>query len=64
MPKYRVTGGPTGDAGLSYKTKRAEVGDIVDDISRDSVKWLREQGYIEVVTTPSTKETNETEVGS
>ena len=46
MPRYRITGGPSGDAGLDYKAKRAEVGDIVDDLPRDSIKWLREQGYI------------------
>jgi hypothetical protein len=49
MARYRITGGPTGDAGLDYKAKRVEVGDIVDDLPRDSIKWLREQGYIEVV---------------
>ena len=49
MARYRITGGPTGDAGLDYKAKRAEVGDIVEDLPRDSIKWLREQGYVEVV---------------
>lgn len=47
MPKYRVAGGPDGNAGLSYKSKRVEVGEIVDDLPRESIKWLREQGYIE-----------------
>ena len=49
MARYRITGGPTGDAGLDYKATRAEVGDVVEDIPRDSIKWLREQGYIEIV---------------
>lgn len=49
MARYRITGGPSGDAGIDYKTKRVEVGEIVDDIPRDSIKWLREQGYIELV---------------
>lgn len=49
MPTYRVTGGPDGTAGLSYKDKRAEPGDEVSDIPRESIKWLREQGYIEPV---------------
>ena len=49
MARYRITGGPTGDAGLDYKAKRAEVGDIVEDLPRDSIKWLREQGYVEIV---------------
>lgn len=49
MPRYRVTGGPDGTAGLNYKSKRVEPGDVVDDIPRESIKWLREQGYIEIV---------------
>ena len=49
MARYRITGGPTGNAGVDYKAKRAEVGDVVDDLPRDSIKWLREQGYIELV---------------
>lgn len=49
MPKYRITGGPDGTAGLDYKNRRVEVGDVVDDIPRESIKWLREQGYIETV---------------
>lgn len=49
MARYRITGGPSGDAGVDYKAKRAEVGDIVEDLPRDSIKWLREQGYIEIV---------------
>ncbi|WP_395772549.1 hypothetical protein [Arenimonas sp.] len=49
MARYRITGGPTGDAGLDYKAKRAEVGDVVEDLPRDSIKWLREQGYVELV---------------
>ena len=48
MPDYRVTGGPAGDAGLNYKDKRVEAGDVVSDIPRESIKWLREQGYIEL----------------
>ena len=49
MPQYRVTGGPAGNAGLDYKSRRVEPGDIVDDLPRESIKWLREQGYIEAV---------------
>lgn len=48
MPLYRITGGPNGDAGVSYKSKRAEPGDVVDDLPRESIKWLREQGYVEL----------------
>jgi len=48
MPTYRVTGGPDGTAGLSYRDKRAEPGDEVSDLPRESIRWLREQGYIEI----------------
>jgi hypothetical protein len=49
MPKYRITGGPTGIAGLDYRSTRVEPGDVVDDLPRESIKWLREQGYVELV---------------
>lgn len=49
MPRYRITGGSTGEIGLDYRTTRAEPGDVVDDLPRDSIKWLREQGLIEQV---------------
>lgn len=40
MP-YRVL------TGLSYPPdKRAEIGDVVDDLPPKSVKWLLEQGHI------------------
>jgi len=54
MPQYRITGGPSGSAALDYKSKRAEVGDVVDDLPRESIKWLRDQGYIEVMGKDST----------
>jgi len=42
MPKYLVK------AGLDYPpNRRAEAGDIVDDIPSKSIKWLRDQGLIE-----------------
>jgi hypothetical protein len=42
-------------AGLDYpgkggKPKRAEPGDVVDDLPRESVAWLIEQGAVEEVT--------------
>jgi hypothetical protein len=43
MAKYRVL------VGVEYATRRAEVGEIVDDIPAKSIKWLREQGLIEAV---------------
>lgn len=43
--------------GIDYGDKRAEAGDIVDDIPTRSVGWLKEQGIIELVegSTKSTK---------
>ncbi len=49
MPQYRVTGGKEGSVGLDYKGKRVEAGDLVDDLPRESIKWLREQLLIELV---------------
>jgi hypothetical protein len=43
--KYRVL------VGLSYPPdRRAEYGDIVDDIPSRSLKWLVDQGAVEMVT--------------
>lgn len=42
MPKYKVL------VGIDYPpNKRAEPGDIVDDLPSRSIKWLREGGIIE-----------------
>lgn len=41
MAKYRL------NAGLDYGDRRAEAGDVVDDLPSKSVKWLLEQGLIE-----------------
>ena len=41
--KYRVV------RGLDYGRKRAEPGDIVDDIPEKSLDWLLAQGHIEEV---------------
>lgn len=44
MAKYRVT------VGMDYPpNKRAEAGDVVSDLPPKSIKWLREQGLIELV---------------
>ncbi len=44
MPKYLVK------AGLDYPpNRRAEAGSIVDDLPAKSIKWLREQGLIELL---------------
>lgn len=42
MPAYRVL------VGLDYPPdRRAEAGDVVDDLPGKSIKWLTEQGLIE-----------------
>lgn len=41
MTKYQVL------VGMDYAGKRAEPGDIVDDIPAKSISWLLEQGCIE-----------------
>jgi len=35
--------------GIDYKGRRAEPGDIVDDIPTKSIRWLTDQGIIEKV---------------
>jgi hypothetical protein len=43
-------------AGISYPpNKRAEVGDVVDDLPSRSIKWLVDTGCIEQVDTPKPK---------
>jgi len=44
MPKYKVL------KGIDYPpNKRAEVGDVVEDLPSQSIKWLREQGIVELL---------------
>lgn len=44
MASYKVL------TGINYPpNKRAEIGDVVSDIPASSVKWLLDQGIIEVV---------------
>ena len=44
--------------GIDYPpNKRAEAGDVVSDIPASSVKWLLDDGIIEVVETTSKKKT-------
>jgi chromosome segregation and condensation protein ScpB len=43
-------------AGISYPpNKRAEIGDVVDDLPSRSIKWLLEAGVVEQVDTPKPK---------
>jgi hypothetical protein len=44
MPRYRVTGGPGGDAGIDIGDKRYEPGDTLDAAAK-TVKWLVDDGY-------------------
>ena len=43
MASYKV------NVGIDYKGKRAEPGDVVSDIPRGDVSWLKAQGIIEPV---------------
>lgn len=43
LPKYLVK------AGLDYGAVRKEAGEVAEDIPRQSVGWLLDQGLIEVV---------------
>jgi hypothetical protein len=43
MAKYKVL------VGLDYSGKRAESGAVIDDLPAKSIKWLREQGLIVLV---------------
>ncbi len=43
MAKYRVL------TGIEWGTRRAEAGEIVDDIPAKSIKWLRDSNLIELV---------------
>ena len=45
MPRYTVTGGPSGDAGIDIGEKRYELGDALDAAAKD-VKWLVDEGYL------------------
>lgn len=45
MPRYRVTGGPSGDAGIDLGDDRHEPGDEIEATAK-SVKWLVDDGYL------------------
>lgn len=45
MPRYRVTGGPSGDAGIDVGDTRYEPGDDIDLPAKDA-KWLVEGGHL------------------
>lgn len=50
MAKYRVL------QGIDYPpNKRAEIGDVVDDLPATSIKWLLESGAIEDSSKPAKK---------
>jgi len=43
MAKYKVL------VGLEYSGKRAEANAVIDDLPAKSIKWLREQGLIVLI---------------
>ena len=45
MPRYRVTGGPSGDAGIDIGDDRYEPGDEVEATAK-TAKWLVDEGYL------------------
>jgi|TARA_R100001463_G_scaffold98718_5_gene153218 hypothetical protein len=45
VPKYHVTGGPTGDASIEIAGKTYNVGESFEAPSKD-LKWLIDDGYI------------------
>lgn len=45
MPRYKVTGGPSGDAGMNVGAKRFEPGDSIELPAKDA-RWLVEDGYL------------------
>lgn len=47
---FRVLAGLDYPAGARGQTKRAEVGDVVDDLPAKSLPWLLKQAAIEEVT--------------
>ena len=51
MPKYRVL------QGIDFPPdRRVEAGEVVDDLPPKAIKWLREQGLIEMEDANSTDE--------
>lgn len=52
MPRYVVTGGPDGNAGINIGDDRYEPGDHVDATAK-TVKWLVDDGYLEPVGKPA-----------
>lgn len=48
MPKYHVTGGPTGDASVEIRGKTHKAGDSFEASPKDAkdLKWLVDGGYL------------------
>ncbi len=53
MAKYKTV------VGLDYSGKRVEADEIVDDLPAKSIKWLREQGLIVLISGTEVEETVE-----
>jgi hypothetical protein len=45
VPKYKVTGGPSGESGVEVDGKSYEVGDVFDSNAK-GLKWLVDEGYL------------------
>lgn len=43
--KFRVTGGPSGNAGIEVAGRRYEPGDEVE-LTQKQAEWMLEQGYL------------------
>ena len=55
MAKYKVL------TGIEWGNRRAEAGEIVDDLPAKSIKWLRESNLIELVDGSKAEPEDETE---
>ena len=55
MAKYKVL------TGIDWGNRRAEAGEIVDDLPAKSIKWLRESNLIELVDGSKAEPEDETE---
>tara|TARA_R110000824_G_scaffold18675_1_gene73551 strand:+ start:553 stop:750 length:198 start_codon:yes stop_codon:yes gene_type:complete len=63
VPKYHVTGGPSGDSGVEVGGKSYEVGDSFESSAKD-LKWLVDGGYLSTKALKKKADTAETEKDS
>ena len=60
VPKYHVTGGPSGESSVEVGGKTYEVGDSFEAPSKD-LKWLVDEGYLSTGASKKKADTGETE---